>query len=211
MGDEPVRVQLPLLALFKMKRMKSLFLIILSICILGCSTPGVDTYRQIYSITKREEKKKVPMGGRRKVVTITDFRLNDAYDEDIDALKEKVEKYILTHPETADSIKLSLREFKVSAGLNREQVELLLGKPDKIITASGKDNYGSTEIWVYRINKTRIVTVFIIPVLPVKESYRFVFKGDNLAGIERHYLKQIVKESPASGLFGPQDQIGTKK
>lgn len=150
------------------------------------------------------------MGGRRKVVTIKDFRLNDAYDEDIDAVKERVEKYISSHPQTPDSIKLSLREFKVSAGLTREQVELLMGKPDKIMTSSGKDNYGSTEIWVYRINKTRAYTVFIIPVLFVNESYRLVFKGDNLAGIERHYLNQIVKVGSAPAIFGAEDKIGAK-
>lgn len=161
------------------------------------------TYSQLYSITKKEEKKKGAMGSTRKIVIINDFRLNEAYDEDIDALKQKAEKYISLHPELSDSVKASLRELKVATGFSREEVELLLGRPDKIVK--------SGEEWVYKINKTRIVTVFIVPVFPVNESYRLYFKDNALMAIERHFLKQVVQQSQGQALYGAETKLGTEK
>lgn len=129
--------------------------------------------------------------GSKTYVDIKDFRGNERYDEDIAALKEEAEKYIALHPELSEGVKSALRELKVSAGLNTEEVQLLLGRPDN----TAKD------MWVYRISKLRIFTVFIIPVFPVHEGYYLYFKDGVLKTIEKHYLRQTIEQSPSSGVY----------
>jgi hypothetical protein len=166
----------------------------------GCSTPTVATYKQLESFTKEERKNKIGLG-KSKTVFFKDFRKNEMYQEDVAALKEEVEKYISNHPELSDSTKNNLRELKVVEGLTRQEVELLLGSPDKITKLERNANYNASEEWIYKINKIRAITVFIIPVFFVHEGYYLYFRDDVLAGIEKHYPKQIVEQSAGPGVF----------
>ncbi|MFA4842460.1 MAG: hypothetical protein WC658_01320, partial [Candidatus Omnitrophota bacterium] len=86
-------------------------------------------------------------------------------------------------------------------GENEEEVRLLLGEPDKVIRG------GST--WIYKISRIRAITVFIIPVFFVHEGYYLNFQDGILAGIERHYPRQIVEQSPGPGVFQKTQTSGT--
>ncbi len=165
----------------------------------GCSMPAVRVERPLYSYTKEIKVAKGGLMGKKKSIIIEDFRENEAYDENIEDLKKIVEKYILEHPNESESAKNNLRELKVSDGSTREEVILLLGKPEKIINAAG-GSYGASEIWVYKVSRMRAFTIFIIPVFFVHEGYYLYFKDGALVEIERHYLKQVVGQSAGPGL-----------
>jgi hypothetical protein len=160
---------------------------------IGCSLPTAAIQRPLYSFTREEKKIKSGFGGEKKSITVKDFRQNDAYDEDIATLKEEVEKYISRRQDLSDSAKNNLREIKVTPGASRNEVVLLLGKPDKLTRVSGSGRYGASEIWIYKLSKIRVFTIFILPVFPVHEGYYLYFKDGALVEIERHYLKQVVE------------------
>lgn len=158
--------------------------------------PTAAKYSQIYSFTREEKKVKGGFGSKRKVVSVKDFREIAMYAEDITALKEEIEKYIVAHPDLSESTKNNLRELKVTAGAAKEEVKLLLGEPDKVTKTS------TSEIWIYRINRIRAFTVFIIPVCFVHEGYYLHFKDNALLAIERHSLQQSVHQARAPGIIG---------
>jgi len=178
-----------------------LFCIYLTGC---CSIPRVDTYKQIYSIT-REEKNIKKGFGKRKIVLIKDFRENEAFDEDIAALKEKVEKYISSHPDLSETAKNNLRELKVTEAQTKEEVELLLGQPDKVVKKEEKDI--ASEIWIYQTSHKSVFTIVFLPVFFGHEEYYLYFKDNILTLIEGHYLEQTFYAS-GSGM-GVNDK--TKK
>jgi hypothetical protein len=156
--------------------------------------PRADTYAQLYSFTKEEKKIKGGISGSRKLVLIKDFRENERYDEDIAALKEEVEEYISRHPDLAEATKNNLRELRITAGAAQKEISLLLGKPDRVIESGDKAGAAS-EIWIYRINKSSIFTVIVIPVFFTQEAYYLYFKDTVLTKIERHYLEQTFETS----------------
>ena len=82
--------------------------------------------------------------------------------------------------------------------------------PFDFISQCSKIGLGCKDIWIYKINKMRAFTVFIIPVFFVHESYGLYFKEDVLVGIERHYLNQVVQQSPALGVFGREEKSDSK-
>jgi len=182
-----------------MKKILVLILILSCFYLAGCSTPARMAHPEIYSITRQEKKIKGTFSNKKEII-IKDFRGNDRYEEDITSLKEEAEKYIISHEGLSEARKSDLRELRVSVGQSREEVKLLLGKPDKV----------SKDIWIYKINKMRAFTVFIIPVFFVHESYGLYFKEDVLVGIERHYLNQVVQQSPALGVFGREEKSDSK-
>ena len=186
-----------------MKRVLFVVFILLCICLPGCSVPRVATYNHLKSITKNETKPKGMFGGA-KSVSIYDFRGIERYDEDIDALKVRVEKYISIHPDLSGAAKNNLQELKAAFGLNKEEIELLLGKPDKVIKPSGKAQ-DISEIWIYSKMKLNAFTVFIFPVFFTHESYYLYFQGNTLTNIEKHYLEQLLESTP------PADPSDLKK
>lgn len=177
-----------------MKRIPLLILLLASFSLSGCSLPTTARYSQIYSITREEKKIEGSFGSKKKVVSIKDFRESEMYEEDIPALKQEVEKYIAAHPDLSEPEKNNLRELKVTEGLTKEEVKLLLGEPDKIIRK------GPAEIWIYRINRLRAFTVFIIPIAFVHEGYYLNFKENTLLSIERHSLKQSLHQTGGPGV-----------
>ena len=178
-----------------MKSIKSAILILFCIAISGCcSLPSVANYSKIYSLTKEEKKIKGGFGGKKKVILIKDFRENEMYDEDITALKEEAEKYISGHTDLSEQIKNNLRELIVTAGATEEEVKLLLGEPDKVIKQENKTGTRS-EMWIYKINKTDVFTIFIIPLFFPHQAYYLYFKDNVLTAIERHYLEQTFQST----------------
>lgn len=176
---------------------RNVFLVVISsyLFISGCiSMPKKTDYHQIYAITKGEKITKQKFGFKRKYISIQDFREFDRFDRDINALKAKVEEYISSYPDLSEATKSNLRELKVTAGANREGVELLLGKPDRII-AGGR-------VWLYKINKPMVFTLIFVPIFYTKESYQLHFKDNLLSAIERHYLKHTFEATDADmGLY----------
>jgi len=167
---------------------------------IGCSMPTVAIQRPLYSFT-REEKVTKGFMGKRKSVTIKDFRQNEAYDEDIEGFKKEVEEYISKHQDLSEAAKNNLRALKVTQGATADEVKFLLGKPDKVIRVAGASRYGASEIWIYKISKMRVFTIFIFPVFFVHEGYYLYFKDGSLVEIERHYLEQIVKQGAGPGVI----------
>lgn len=178
-----------------MKRIKFAILILFCIAISGCcSLPGVANYSKLYSLTKEEKKIKGGFGGKKKVILIKDFRENEMYDENITALKEEAEKYISLHTDLSEQTKNNLRELIVTAGATEEEVKLLLGEPDKVIKQENKTGTRS-EMWIYKINKTDVFTIFIIPLFFPHQAYYLYFKDNVLTAIERHYLEQTFQST----------------
>jgi hypothetical protein len=134
----------------------------------------------------------------KSAVTVKDFRENEAYEEDMEGLKEDVEEYILLHPELSEQVKNDLRQIKVTRGMGEEEVLLLLGKPDKMMRSAAKGKYGASQVWIYKINKIRAFTIFIFPVFFPHEAYYLYFRDGALAEIERHSLKQTVQQGKDS-------------
>jgi len=174
-----------------MKKILFPLLILFSTYISGCSIPIKASCKQLYSFTKEEIKIREGFS-KRMVISIKDFREKESYDEDIIALEEKVEKYILGHPELSESAKNNLRKLKVSPGSTKEEVKLLLGKPDKV-TKAGNNVYAASQKWIYRINNLTTFTIFFLPVFYAHEGYYLYFKDDILAAIERHSLKETTQ------------------
>lgn len=178
-----------------MKSIKFAILILFCITISGCcSLPSVANYSKLYSLTKEEKKIKGGFGGKKKVILIKDFRENEMYDENIAALKEEAEKYISLHTDLSEQTKNNLRELIVTAGATKEEVKLLLGEPDKVIKQNVKTG-GRSEMWIYKINKTDVFTIFIIPLFFPHQGYYLYFKDNVLTAIERHYLEQTFQSS----------------
>lgn len=165
----------------------------------GCSIPVREAQKQIYSYTRQE--KKIPGTLGKKRVSFKDFRGVDMYEEDMTALKEDAEKFIAIHPELSEENKNNLRQLKVAAGETQAEVELLLGKPDKLIRSKPDALYGADQIWIYKISKLRIFTIFIVPVFPVHEGYYLYFKDGVLQALERHHLKQMVEQGAGPGVY----------
>ncbi|MBM3245792.1 MAG: hypothetical protein FJZ13_00475 [Candidatus Omnitrophica bacterium] len=179
--------------------MKKILLLVLAVFCIGmagcCSIPRTLNYKELYSFTRKEEKIKRKFGGSYSAISIKDFRENERYDEEMAAFKEKVEQYILSHPDLSESAKNNLRQFKVSAGASTEEVELLLGKPDRV-AVNKADNTG--QVWIYKINKRSDFTVIFLPVFFGHEQYYLYFKDNLLALIERHYLEQTFSATDSS-------------
>ena len=155
---------------------------------------------QLSAYYKEEAKKKSSFFGGQKPQFFKDFRQDEAYEEDMTALKEDAEKYISGHPDLSDAAKTNLRELKVAEGASREEVELLLGEPDKVSKLGAGANYNASELWIYRISRIRAFTVFIVPIFFVHEGYYLYFKDGILAGIERHYLRQTIEQGAGPGV-----------
>lgn len=69
------------------------------------------------------------------------------YDKEVQV---KIEEYLSLHPEVDKNVAFTLKEFNaVEEGMNKEQVELLYGKPDIITTDSKQLKYNTDEKWVY--------------------------------------------------------------
>lgn len=177
-----------------MKRLIILLTILSSaICCTGCSIPTSANYNELYSFTREEKRVKGMMGSKKSAETIHDFRENEMYIEDITALKEDVEKYVSTHPDLSEEIKNNMRQLKIAPGFTKNEVELMLGEPDKI---SGHGN-----VWIYQINRWRTFTIFILPVFFAHEGYYLRFEKDLLTAIERHYPKQVIHQASGPGLI----------
>lgn len=134
------------------------------------------------------------MFARGKILSIKDFRENEIYDEDVTALKAKIEKYIANHTELTEPAKNNLRALKVTEGAAKEEVKLLLGEPDRIVKRHKEDDIAS-EVWTYKINKSSPFTVVFLPVFFGHEEYHLYLKDNILVSIERHYLKQTFYSS----------------
>jgi len=174
--------------------MKKTIILLLSLCLLfslsGCSIPTSANYNELYSFTSKEKTTKGMMGFKKKTELVRDFRENEMYVEDIAALKEDVEKYIAAHPDTSDEIKANMRQLKITPGFNKEEVELMLGEPDKI----------SGNTWIYQISRLRAFTFFIFPFFFAHEGYYLRFNNGCLSAIERHFPKQIIHQASGPGL-----------
>jgi len=160
----------------------------------GCSMPAAAIQRPLYSFTKEVKTSKGGFMSKKKIVTVTDFRGKEAYEEDMEGFQKEAEEYISKHPDLKEAAKDNLRNLRVTQGSGADEVTFLLGKPDKVIRAAGESPYGASEIWIYKINRMQMFTIFILPVFPVHEGYYLYFNDGALVEIERHYLEQVVHQ-----------------
>jgi hypothetical protein len=185
-----------------MKMVSITAVIFLLLGITGCSTPVIRPEKSLFSYTKEEKTVKGGFMGKKKIVTLKDFRENEVYEEDMEDFQKLAQEYVAQHPSLSETAKENLKGMQVTCGSTKEEVEFLLGKPDKIISPTGDNPPGAREIWVYSIHKMHAYTVFIIPVFVAHESYWLHFKDGALQEINRHYIKQVVGQSPGPGLSG---------
>jgi len=150
---------------------------------------------------KKEERKKRSFASEKKYIAYKDFRLNEIYEEDVAAYQVDAEEFIAKHPGLVSEKISALRQLKVVLGLNKDEVTLLLGIPDKAVRPHYYKNYGIAEKWIYKIHKWRMFNIFIVPVFPVHEAYYIYFKDGEVAGIEKHYLTQMFEQGSAPGVF----------
>ena len=175
-----------------MRRLLFPILGMLCFYISGCSIPMVAKYSQLSTFTSNKTGKKMKFGLGGSNRAIEDFLGNKIHKEDIDIVKERVEKYISIHNNLSEATKNNLRELRVTEGATKEEVELLLSKPTKIIKR--KDNvHAISKIWLYKINKRNPFTIVILPIFLIHEKYYLYFKENILFNIQRHYLRQIVE------------------
>lgn len=191
-----------------MKKMsvKVVIIFLLGCFLCGCSLPSMTTYSSLPNYTRKEERKKRAFASEKKYIVYKDFRLNELYEEDVAAYKVDVEEFIVEHPNLAAEKTSVLRELTVVPGLNKEEVILLLGSPDKIIRPHNYKNYGVCEKWIYKIKKWRTFNIFIVPVFPVHEAYYIYLKDGVVAAIEKHYLTQIFQQGSAPGVFSKENK-----
>lgn len=158
----------------------------------GCSMPASINRSEIYAFSRQEKKLR---GGFDNATyeLVKDFRGYEMYPEDIEALQKKVETYISSHPQISKSQIDNLRELKVIPGATKEEVFLLLGEPTKV--SAGGDT------WIYRLNKLRAFTFFIVPVFIAHEGYYLRFDGNRLVAIERHYPEQMMHQASGPGVI----------
>ena len=174
------------------KKILPLILIFSLLNLLGCSVPAAAKYSQLYSFTKEEKINKGSFGLKQKVELLKDFREDEMYSEDIDALKIEVEKYIAANPDLDEVTKNNLRELKLTPGATKPEVSLLLGEPDK--------TGNSGDLWIYRISRIRAFIFFIFPYFFAHEGYYLYFEDNHLKVIEKHYPEQIFHQASAPGL-----------
>ncbi len=162
-----------------MKRSTFLILVILCSYISGCSYARVEKRSQLETFSSSKAgKKRKSLSSK----TLKDFRGKIARQEDIENLKAKVEQYICLHKDLNEVTKSHLRELTVTEGATKEEVELLLGKPTKIVV------HPSSEMWVYKTEQTDPLPMLEAPV-SFHRSYRLYFKENALVSIEMRYLK----------------------
>jgi len=172
--------------------MKKIALLVMIVALSGCSIPASVNRSEIYAFSSQEKKLR---GGFDDATyeLVKDFRGYEMYPEDIEALRKRVETFISSHQELSESQIDNLRKLKIVPGASKEEVLLLLGEPTKV--ASG----GST--WIYRINKLRAFTFFIVPVFIAHEGYYLRFDGQRLVAIERHYPEQMMHQASGPGVI----------
>jgi len=175
-----------------MRRLLFPILVMLCFYISGCSIPMAAKYSQLNTFSSNGTAKKKKFSFSESERPVEDFLGNKMYKEDIDIVKGRVEKYISVHSNLSEATKNNLGKLRVSVGATKEEVELLLGKPTKIIKR--KDNaHAISEIWLYKTNKRNPFAIVIIPIFVIHEEYCLYFKENVLSDIQRHYLKQIVE------------------
>jgi hypothetical protein len=173
--------------------MKKTILLAAIILLGGCSIPTSAKRSEISYFSSEEKKLRGGFGSDATYEVITDFRGYKIYPEDVDELRRNVEDYISASPGlSADKIN-NLRKLKLTPGATKEETLLLLGEPTKI---SGDGN-----TWIYRINKLRTFTFFIIPVFIAHEGYYLRFDTDILRTIERHYPEQVMHQASGPGII----------
>jgi len=81
-------------------------------------------------------------------VWYSDPRIWTMPQEEKKILDQNILKYLTAHEELPDDIKDALIHKKAIRGMNKDQVSLLLGPPEKIVLK------GATEIWWYEVRET---------------------------------------------------------
>lgn len=162
------------------------------IALSGCSIPASVNRSEIYAFSRQEKKLRGGFGDATYEL-IKDFRGYEMYPEDINALQKSVEAFISSHSQLSESQIDNLRNLRIVPGSTKEEVFLLLGEPTKV-TAKGST-------WIYRLNKLRAFTFFIVPVFIAHEGYYLRFDGNRLMAIERHYPEQMMHQASGPGII----------
>jgi hypothetical protein len=100
------------------------------------------------------------------------------WDNDIDA---RISRYLNDHPEAASSLQVSTFRFhrQVAVGMTREQVLILLGRPDRVATDAAQMETLARKFWP--AIKGTVDEAWVYP-----GGWRLYFKGPNLIEITQH-------------------------
>lgn len=68
--------------------------------------------------------------------------------------KSRIDKNRATFDAYSEDVRAAIRAGEVQVGFTAEQVNLALGKPDRVLTQTTAE--GASEVWVYRKNNPRL-------------------------------------------------------
>jgi hypothetical protein len=104
------------------------------------------------------------------------------WDNDIDA---RITRYLNDHPEAANSLQVSTFRFhrQVAVGMSKEQVLILLGRPDRMTTDAADIERLARKYWP--AIKETVDEAWVYP-----GGWRLYFKGPALVDITQHIPRQ---------------------
>lgn len=107
------------------------------------------------------------------------YKSDEETEEYEEQLQVKIDEYLRVHPEIDELIFSKLKGLSDTIeGMNKEQVELLYGKPDIITTDPKQLKYNTNEKWVYKMQN--------IP------TYFLYFQGDIIVAMETFHYEPIL-------------------
>lgn len=89
----------------------------------------------------------------------------------------RVAEYLKNNPHLDERIKVSLLELKLVTGMNKEQVMMLAGKPDKIM------DQNDSEVWFYDLGWSGL--------WGSAEKYRLTFREGIVTNIDLWFLESL--------------------
>jgi hypothetical protein len=101
-----------------------------------------------------------------------------------DRLEQQISTYLRAHPEVANSLEVSsFRHAKqVVVGMSREQIEILLGRPDAVVSDPGEIEKASRKFWP--MIKGRASEVWTYPL-----GWSLYFSGRELVDMTQYLPK----------------------
>lgn len=164
-------------------------ILVLSLCLVlsGCALPGYSRIDSIDCYYDTTDWYRPSLFGTYKSRSVTmDFKDNRIDDKTkyLNDLKDKVEEYLLHHPEITEETKSALMKFSVIEGMIKEQVRLLLGNPEIIQSLNTENKFRSDERWVYISKELTAVQIGPVPIFFTHDADHLYFRGDILIAIE---------------------------
>lgn len=108
--------------------------------------------------------------------------------EEVAAHDEEIIHYILRHPELDANILYALRKHEVIRGMNKEQVKLVIGPPEKVVKEQDQ-----REVWWYHVSKPPI-DAYVQPAAWLRHLSHPEYISDMTQRVEIYFEEDIVRD-----------------